>query len=447
MADSEDVINWSDLPTELLEQRIWSYLPIRSILASGMTCTAWHDALLNLYNLDISYRGKNGGSTITDTHLKHFMSQFQNLYSVTLTGAPNLTWSHIDAISQSCGANLNSLALNLSSGTALNGSTWTLTNSFPSLQHLDIKGCIVPISACIPSVFPPRLLSLRLSSCLKVTDQSLELLSAFLKGLQRFEARGVYRLTDLGMKSLLQANPGLTTIDLSSLMNLTNATLLCATQSCPNMTTFIARATNFSGVALASISAAWSGTLTHLALKMCSKMTESDVCDHLLPGLTKLEILDLQKAPLSENSPILRVIGECCPNLRVLDLRDCCEWKAVKGEWTSFLSACPSMTSLYLRSPTITDQIMEEISLNAPNMESLYLQECTSITDFGIQVITEAVLSGRLRRLHRLTITEIPFDHHAVGVLTARCPSVLTTHLKNTDSASKENGPSPPTAP
>lgn len=430
MSTSNSEVDWTELPIDLLEQRIWRLLPFSSVLASSMTCTTWYSALINLYNLEISYRAKNSEPTLTEAQLRPFMAQFQTLYSVTITGIPNLTWPHIDAIAQATGSTLTSLALNLSSGTQLNGTTWTLTDSFPQLRNLDIKGCVVPLSAFNPSVFPPTLTSLLLSSCLKVVDGSLIQLASFLKGLKRFEARGVYRLTDVGMGALLQANPGLTSIDLSSLMNITNATLLCATQHCPNMTTFIARATNFNGDALSSIGTVWGGSLTHLALKMCMKLTERDICEKLLPGLRALRILDLQKAPLSESSPILRSIADNCPNLQSLDLRDCMAWKAGTGDWSEFLASCPSMTSLYLRSPLLLDAHIKEIANAAPNMTSLYLQESTSLTHLGIQFITEAVLSGKLRRLFRLTITDIPFDHDAVRSLTAQCPSVLTTHLK-----------------
>lgn len=435
METSNSEVDWTELPIDLLERRIWHMLPFESVLATGLTCSTWYSALINLYHLNISYRAKRSGPTISETQLQPFIAQFQNLYSVTLTGAPNLTWPHIDAIAQASGSTLSSLALNLSSGTQLNGNTWRLAESFPQLRHLDIKGCVVPISACTPSVFPPALTSLRLSSCLKVVDESLVQLASFLKGLKRFEARGVYRLTDVGMTALLKANPGLTSIDLSSLMNLTNATILCATQHCPNMKTFIARATNFCGDALSAIGPAWGGSLTHLALKMCLKLTERDICEKLLPGLHALQILDIQKAPLSESSPILRAIVDNCPKLQSLDLRDCTEWKANGGDWAEFLASCPSMTSLYVRSPLFLDDHLREIANSAPKMVSLYLQECTSLTHVGIQYVTDAVLSGKLRCLYRLTITDIPFNHEIVQSLTLKCPSVLTTHLKEPKSS------------
>lgn len=423
-------VDWTELPSELLQNRIWNMLPFRSTIAAGLACKAWHSAFINVYSIDVGFSSSKDGFRISEPQFHNFISQFENLYSVTLVGASHLSWNHLQSIAGCSGSTLNSLALNLSSGTTLNGTTWKLTESFPALQHLDLKCCIVPLSSVVPSVFPPTLQSLRLSSCLKVTDESLISLSGFLKGLTRFEARGVYRLTDKGMSSILQSNPGITSLDLSSLMNLTNNTLICATTHCRNMTTFVARATNFSGEALSTIGSAWGGSLTHLALKMCPRLTEEDISERLLPGLKNLLVLDLQKAPLSETSPILRTIADHCPKLQSLDLRDCTQWKTPVGDWKYFFDGCPSMTSLYIRSPLVFDHHIEEITINAPNLTALYLQECTSITHQGIQHVTDAVLSGRLRKLYRLTITDIPFDHDIVEEITSKCKSVLTTHRK-----------------
>lgn len=421
--------DWSQLPSELLEKQIWKFLPFSSVVASGMVCSAWHAAMVNLYSISIDFARDNMSQVLKQDKFERFITQFPSLYAVTLNGTERLNFENISALSRSSGQTLSHLSLSCAANTVITTSHFPFKDWFPALRHLDLSGCAIPISACNETVFPTTLTSLILSSGLKVVDDSLFQLSKHLTNLTRFEARGAYRLSDKGVSHILSRNPNLTYLDLTSLQQLTDATIGFAQRSCPSMSTLIARGLLITDNALTDI--AWPSTLTYLSLKMCPRITDEGICEKLIPNnLLQLRTLDLQKAPLASSSRILQSIASYCPYLTALDLRDCTAWNPQEGEWTEFLRTIP-ISILYLRSKLVLDRHIAEIAYNAPNLTLFYLQECTSLTpDGAVKDITDCVLSGRLRRLHRLTISDIPWNSEKVDSLTSRCPSVLVTHRK-----------------
>lgn len=196
-------------------------------------------------------------------------------------------------------------------------------------------------------------------------------------------------------------------------MNLTDAALIGACVACPNMNKFVARGVNFTDGGIEKLGKAWGEGLKSLSMKMCPRLSEWAICNVLLPALPNLTLLDLQKANLSVESPIVDSLVSC-PNLTSLDLRDCVHWQLNSTSLKVFLSSCSSLSYLYLRSPAIHDEHLDIIGQCATRLVGLYMQECHSLSPNGVIHFLDFIQHGLLPMLNRVIFSDIPslYEHH-----------------------------------
>jgi hypothetical protein len=328
-------------------------------------------------------------------------------------------------------ANLTALILDNQIRTPITDK-WALAIWFPNVTHLELSGCNLSSSALTPANFSPSLTHLNLSSCLKVQEKTLDILAFILKNLEILEIRGLYRVTDSNLVRIAQANPRLRVLDVSALQNIGNTALQGLAKYCPKMSSLLIKKTRFTAQSLLEIPIIWANTMHTLNLSLCPNV-EEDTLFQVLAGLNSLRYLFLQGASLTPQSRILQVIGDNCPNLESLDLRDCTEWEMDEFQLGALLTRCLKLHALYLRSPYVKDSHIEIMSKYPAALNALYLQECTSLTAKSIAFFNSMPL------LTRLVLTDIIFDPSIKEEL-AKCHHTLITWTEDPKAARRSLG-------
>jgi hypothetical protein len=421
--------DWTELPVDILENRIWPWLDSASFFSCISCCTAWYHGSSDAYSLSISVGPSSIAKDVQTASLERVIKRHRQLRSFFISTPSGLSPSLLSALHESSGATITKLAIPFNGISRLDPERFDFSNWFPGLLDLDVRSWKIPKSSMTSNVFPPTLTSLSLSSCHTIIDESFETLSKLVTGLEHLDIRGIYRLTDKGVLYMLKSNPKITSLDISSLMNLTDAALIGATVFCPKMEKFVARGTKFTDNALVQIPRAWGATLEELSMKMCHNITELGICEKILPGLSNLRNLDLQKINLHPSSSILQSIAQHCPKLTSLDLRDCTKWIIDETAFSDFLQSCSGLATLYLRSANVLDAHLRLLALHARSLVGLYLQECNSLSPNGVAFLFQHISDGHLPILNRVVLSDIPSLHEQeeLRILATKCKSVNVT--------------------
>lgn len=161
-----------------------------------------------------------------------------------------------------------------------------------------------------------RSISLR---CSNVTDSGLEVLFKRLSGIYRLEISGCNELTETGLWSCL--NPKIVSLSVSDCINVADDTVGAVSQLLPSLYEFNLQAYHVTDAALAFFSAKQSYTLCILRLQSCWEITNHGIVNivHSLPNLTVLSLSGCSK--ITDDG--VELIAENLRKLRVLDLSWC----------------------------------------------------------------------------------------------------------------------------
>ncbi|KAI8380853.1 hypothetical protein BD560DRAFT_365461 [Blakeslea trispora] len=171
--------------------------------------------------LDVS-----GLDTIKSSTLSHSTFQFHSLERLNLSWCRNLTGAGVLNLVQSC-SHLTHLKLN--GCPQLDNTMHSLGRLLPNLVYLNLAACTSLTDACLSDFFEGnpalQLTHLTLSSCSRLTDTSVRMISLHAKQLTHLELSGCIRLTDHGF-AFLCLRLQLVYLDLEDIQQITGATLV-----------------------------------------------------------------------------------------------------------------------------------------------------------------------------------------------------------------------------
>ena len=177
----------------------------------------------------------------------------------------------------------------------------------------DITDFVIHFSNCKKQL---RSIGLR---CSNVSDSGLETLFKKMAGIYRLELSGCNELTETGLWSCL--NPKIVSLSVSDCINVADDTVGAVSQLLPSLYEFNLQAYHVTDAALAFFSAKQSYTLCVLRLQSCWEITNHGIVNivHSLPNLTILSLSGCSK--ITDDG--VELIAENLRKLRVLDLSWC----------------------------------------------------------------------------------------------------------------------------
>lgn len=275
------------------------------------------------------------------------------------------------------------------------------------------------VSNCpLPYLRQIRQISLR---CCSVTDKGLETLMESLQGTSQLELAGCNELTDAGLWASL--GPRIVSLSLSDCINVADESVAAIAQLLPSLYELNLQAYHVTDAALAFFGRRQSATLCVLRLRSCWELTNQGLLNlvHALPHLTVLSLSGCSK--VSDDG--VELIAENLKLLRSLDLSWCPRITDAALEYIACDLA--QLEELTLdRCVHITDIGLGYLSTMV-NLCALYLRWCSQIRDFGLQhlcsmrslqilslagcpLLTCSSLSSliQLRHLRELELTNCP---------------------------------------
>jgi len=155
--------------------------------------------------------------------------------------------------------------------------------------------------------------------CSNISDSGLEVLFKRLSSIYRLEISGCNELTETGLWSCL--NPKIVSLSVSDCINVADDTVGAVSQLLPSLYEFNLQAYHVTDAALAFFSAKQSYTLCILRLQSCWEITNHGIVNivHSLPNLTVLSLSGCSK--ITDDG--VELIAENLRKLRVLDLSWC----------------------------------------------------------------------------------------------------------------------------
>ena len=155
--------------------------------------------------------------------------------------------------------------------------------------------------------------------CSNVTDSGLEILFKKMVGIYRLELSGCNELTETGLWSCL--NPKIVSLSVSDCINVADDTVGAVSQLLPSLYEFNLQAYHVTDASLAFFSAKQSYSLCVLRLQSCWEITNHGIVNivHSLPNLTVLSLSGCSKV----TDDGIELIAENLRKLRVLDLSWC----------------------------------------------------------------------------------------------------------------------------
>ncbi|XP_071797750.1 uncharacterized protein [Asterias amurensis] len=262
-------------------------------------------------------------------------------------------------------------AVSLKRSTVTDAGLEVMLEQLGSVESLELSGCNDFTEAGLWSSLQPRIVSLSISDCISVADESVAAVAQRLPNLRELNLQA-YHVTD----SLLayfpaRPNSSMAVLRLKSCWELTNHAVVNIVQCLPQ--------------------------LSVLSLSGCSKITDEAV-ELIAENMSQLKSLDLSWCPKITDSALEYVACDL-PKLEELVLDRCVR---ITDTGIGFLSTMNCMRALYLRwCCHVQDFGLQHLY----NMKSLAI-----LSVAGCPLLTAAGLSGlaQLKNLEELELTNCP---------------------------------------
>ncbi|XP_013416098.1 F-box/LRR-repeat protein 16 [Lingula anatina] len=221
-----------------------------------------------------------------------------------------------------------------------------------------------------------RSVSLRYSN---VTDSGLELMFQRMQCIYKLELSGCNEITEAGLWACL--NPKIVSLTVSDCINVADDTVGAISQLLPSLHELDLQAYHVTDAALSFFSSKQSNTLTALKLKSCWEITNHGIVNvvHSLPNLTVLSLQGCSK--ITDDG--VEIIAENLRKLRVLDLSWCPRVTDASLEYIA-CDLCLLEELTLDRCQHVTDIGVGYLS-TMTSLAKLYLRWCTQVRDFGLQ--------------------------------------------------------------
>ncbi|XP_037094072.1 F-box/LRR-repeat protein 16-like [Pollicipes pollicipes] len=257
--------------------------------------------------------------------------------------------------------------------------------------------------------------------CGRVSDKGLEQTLEQLHGLHQLELSGCNDVTDAGLWACL--SPRIVSLSVSDCINVADETVAAVAQLLPSLYELNLQAYHVSDAALTYFSSKQSAGLSILRLHSCWELTNHAVLNivHSLPNLSVLSLSGCSK--ITDEG--VEVIAENLKGLRSLDLSWCTRVTDAALEYIAcdltqleelvldrcihvtdigigYLSTMTSLTSLTLRWCTQVRDFGLQHLCSMRNLLVLSLAGCTQLTSSGLSNLVQ------LRHLVELELTNCP---------------------------------------
>jgi hypothetical protein len=225
---------------------------------------------------------------------------------------------------------------------------------------------------------------LNISSCRKITDEGIALISTHFPELTDLSMRGCFRITDKALASIATHNGSrIRSLDLHGLLLITATGLMHIAEKC--------------------------SSLEYLNIQNCAKISGPGLTDCIMKSSWKnLKTLIIKKTDV--NDPALAVNDDTIIALT----QYCTEITCLEVQGLSLLSdrsfhVIQNMIKLnVMECPLLTDEALRSIGFNNPKLQEIELKKCCLVTETGVQYLQDCNLK-HLRVLN-LTATSVGLD-------------------------------------
>ncbi|KAF9974079.1 SCF ubiquitin ligase complex subunit [Actinomortierella ambigua] len=252
----------------------------------------------------------------------------------------------------------------------------------------------------IATTFPYATYIRRLNLNFVTSEVTDTILMAFAncRRLERLIMPGCKKTTEEGLRTLLQACPGLYSLDLSEIPHVSDTLVKFIAEHCSQLhTLYLAGCTTITDTAIVALAKRCS-RLKRIKLSQCSLLTDQAVLA-LTQECRQLIEIDIAQCNLMTNKAI-QAIWDALPQVRDLNAT-----QVPNMTDQAFMSIVPQVNRyeqlrvLNLTSCSlITDQTLHRILPAAPRIRNLVLAKCDRITDYGAGAIK--ILGKHLHYLH-----------------------------------------------
>ncbi|KAF9544608.1 SCF ubiquitin ligase complex subunit [Mortierella hygrophila] len=325
--------------------------------------------------------------------------------------------------------------------------------SRPALLNipLAIKMCDIMTLDRTQTIFPYATYIRRLNFSFlaqELTDETLIRFSGCSR-LERLLLPGCNKITEEGLKQILQAGKGLYSLDLSEIPAVTDAVLDSVARFCPKLhTLYLAGCAALTDDAIMQLATSCS-SLKRIKLSQCVLLTDRSILA-LTQNCPQLMEIDITNCNLMTNTAIQSVV-QSLPQIRdinmtlLANLSDLAFSAIPLGSNSSALQL-PSASLISHRFDQlrvlnltscvhITDETLARIIPAAPRLRNLTLTKCDRITDVGASVIK--LLGKHLHYLHLGHCSRL--TDRAIATLAQHCTRIRYLDLaccsKLTDAA------------
>ena len=320
----------------------------------------------------------------------------------------------------------------------------SLAKDFPDLSSLRLCGSITGVGLAALGRASPRLKSIGLYRCLQITDIGL---SALVHGCSQLQSISIFccsNLTDAGLSVLADGCP---------LLEFINLHCCCSVMDIGNL---IPR----NGVSM----------LQYVSLNYSKNVTNEGLCK-MVEGCPKLRTLSLNYCTKVKDTGI-SCIGQYCPDLREIHLcgnnitdlglvalaKGCPLLEAANLYCCSYVTyitlsalstGCSQLLSVKLTGTGITDAGISILAHGCSLLQSIHLESCDYITNFGLLTLQKcpnvtaltisscynirstglSILLNRWPHLRSIHLAGASITDSVLSALARGCPQLLSLNL------------------
>ncbi|XP_071477856.1 uncharacterized protein [Diadema antillarum] len=371
----ESACCFSRIPEEIV-LHIFKYLSRTELCTSvAPVCKAWHHLALDpllWQHLDFSSR-----TSIHPEVMRAVLRRCPLLQSVTFHGRDEVSASEIQALVEYCpGVREIDLGFVSSVHDAMFS---TLISGCPMLTSINVEGCDQITDSLISRlILLPRLKTLNLSHCTKLTDEAVFEIAKFFDHLEELDINGIPWITDRAVEMLTQERQATLRCLRLDGAELTDVSVHQAMQ-CPNLSEFeVFFCEQLTDDTLQSLRD-W-GNPVHLLFHKGKEFTESALASLFLsPHLSGLTFLDLSECSELKDQGLIN-IAHRCPYLKHLAVEWC--WFITDVGLVEVLDNCRYLEHLDLLGlHAILGHCLADIPTKLPQLTYLDLRQCNRITD------------------------------------------------------------------
>ena len=248
-----------------------------------------------------------------------------------------------------------------------------------------------------------------------ITNFNIDLLlGKYGSGIQNLGLKNCWAVTNIGIEKLTKHCPAVTSLDLSSVWEITDGGLFSIGRGCADFLVSInlsnCRKVSDEGIIailenaqllqfinvdyckkLSSKSLKhprW-GSISEMSIQRCTGIRDEGFLNWVEEQKGDKEHFDMEECNLSDCSFLttksLKSIAELCPNLKYLNLSFCC---SMNEDFAEFLSqGCPFIHTLDISfcGMSVTDKSVTTLAQGLPNLKNLNLKGCVLLTNLAVE--------------------------------------------------------------